>query len=467
MSGSDRLLAIAFSPDGKSVACGVEQEVRLYDLSTSTAERVVTKHNAAVTSLAFTPDGAALVSGSHDQTTRCTNLATRKLEWQAPGYFEQVNSVAVSDDGALLVTGSSDHRFARGRLDAAARFIGPGTVRLWDARTGYMIRRLGDPTEQIMAVAISADGRRVASGGAAADGKGVVSVWDAATGARLSSLNDQTKEVLAVAFSQNGKLLATASADGVATIRDSQSGRVIHTLPDHQGGGTSVVFSPDSQTLYCGEAPGGTKTWDVPTGRLLRSFHGANSTTELFTIDRRINTLSISRDGVQLLSCGSSVNNEFMSPAKLCDARSGSLVRDFAGEKTHGRPTVLSPDGSIIATGGKSIKLWDARTGKLLRELYGHLKRTQSIAFSADGRLIIAGGSYGTTNFWEVASGRHLVTLFTFVDSRTGAITDDWLAYHPDGYYDGSPGCEKHLAWRAGDDLVTPATLAASLHRPD
>ena len=133
-----------------------------------------------------------------------------------------------------------------------------------------------------------------------------------------------------------------------------------------------------------------------------------------------------------------------------------------------GRPMALSPDGAVLATGGKSVRLWDARTGKPLRQLLGHLKRTQAITFSADGRLLISGGSYGTTNAWEVATGRHLVTLFTFPQRREGGVVDDWLAYHPDGYYDGSPGVERYLAWRVGDDLQTPDSRGAPrLRRPD
>src|SRR5207247_7479014 len=108
----------------------------------------------------------------HDQTVRRTQLATGKVQWTAPGYFEQVNSVALSGDGSLLVTGSSDWRFARGRLPAGAKQAGPGAVRLWDARTGRMLRRLGDPAEQVMAVAISADHRQVAAGSGNAGGGG-------------------------------------------------------------------------------------------------------------------------------------------------------------------------------------------------------------------------------------------------------------------------------------------------------
>jgi WD40 repeat protein len=127
----------------------------------------------------------------------------------------------------------------------------------------------------------------------------------------------------------------------------------------------------------------------------------------------------------------------------------------------------LSPDGSIMATGGKSVRLLDARTGKLLRELTGHLKRTQSIVFSADGKRIIAGGSYGTTNAWEVATGKHLVTLFAFAEMKNGMMADDWIAYAPDGYYDASPGGERYLGWRVGDELQTAGALRDRLHRPE
>jgi WD40 repeat protein len=161
------------------------------------------------------------------------------------------------------------------------------------------------------------------------------------------------------------------------------------------------------------------------------------------------------------------VGNTYDEPVRLWDTSSGELKREFKSEANDARPIALSPDGSILATGGKSIRLWDMKTGKLLRELSGYLKKTQSIAFSTNGRLIVEGGSYGTTNAWEVATGRHLVTLFTFSASRKGQVADDWLAYHPDGYYDGSPGVERYLAWRVGDDLQTPDSLGAQLHRPD
>jgi WD40 repeat protein len=316
-----------------------------------------------------------------------------------------------------------------------------------------------------MAAAVSADGRRIAAGGAIA-GKGAVQIWDATSGTQVWSANDHASEVLAVAFAPDGATLASGSADGVVRIRDAKTGHVTQTLSDHVGGATALAFSPDGNTLFCAQAFGGTRVWDARSGRLLQTLHVADSRPASYTVDRRTNSIGLSADGSILAACASSMNDEFVDTVRLWDARSGKLTRDFSAEDVHGQPMALSPDGSLIATGGKSVKLWDAHTGKLVRELYGYLKRTQSITFSADGKLLVSGGSYGTTNLWEVATGRLMATLFAPTDPQTGAVTDDWAACTPDGYYDSSPGAQRFLAWRVGDELLTPQALAPTLHQP-
>jgi WD40 repeat protein len=178
-------------------------------------------------------------------------------------------------------------------------------------------------------------------------------------------------------------------------------------------------------------------------------------------------SVALSQDGETLATCASSVNQSFAEPVRIWDVRTGALKLQISELANTGRPMALSPDGAVLATGGKWVQLWDARTGEPLRQLFGHLKRTQSITFSADGRLLVSGGNYGTTNAWEAASGRHLITLFAFPERRNGTVEEEWLAYHPDGFYDGSPGVDRLLAWRVGDDLLTPETLGPRLHRPD
>jgi RNA polymerase sigma factor (sigma-70 family) len=467
---SGRLLSLAFAPDGKSLACGIGKEVRLYDVGSETPGRVVTSHDFAVTSVAFTKGGSAVLSGSHDHTVKRTHLATRQTEWQAPGYFEQVNAVALSKDAALLATASSDGRYANGVLKAGARCLAPGAVRLWDARTGRLLRRLGDPAEQVMAVALSPDGRRVAGGGGSTGGSGVVHLWDTATGAPVWSEEDHAAEVLAIAYAPDGSSVATGAADGLVKLHDPATGAVRQTLAGHGGGATALAFSADGALLVCGEGDGATRLWEARTGRLLRTCKAAGWPGAIAAGDpghRLFTSVALSPDGRTLVTSAASVGSFFDEPVRFWDTQTGVLNKEFA-DKGHGaQPVALSPDGSILAAGGKTIKLWDVRTGKLLRELSGHLKITQAITFSADGRLLVSGGSYGTTNAWEVATGRHLVTLFTFSESREGKVVDDWLAYHPDGYYEGSPGVERYLAWRVGDNLQTPDALGARLHRRD
>ncbi|AGA31519.1 WD40 repeat domain-containing protein [Singulisphaera acidiphila] len=464
-----RLLSLALAPDGLALACGIGNDVRWHDLRTETPGRVVTSHDGPVTSVAFSRDGRALISGSHDQTVQRTSLPDGKVDWRLPGHQEQVNSVALSKDGSLIATGSSDIRYALRVFKAGAKGLGPGAVRLWDARTGRLLRRLGDPTEQVMAVALSPDGRRVASGGGNPGDSGSVHLWDTMTGAPAWSLKDHTAEVQAIAFTPDGASLATADADGLIKLRDPETGSVVRTLDGHEGGATSIAFSADGTLLVCGEGHGGTRLWDARTGRLLRTCKAAGSQAGTVTNDRMITSIALSPDGRTLAACPASMGNTFGEPVRFWDTRTGVLKPEFADQQVRGRPIALSPDGAILATGGKSIVLWEVRTGKRLSELVGHFKKTQSITFSADGRLLVSGGSYGTTNVWEVATGRLLVTLFAFPESQGqgDTVAEDWLAYNPDGFYTGSPNIERYLAWRVGDEFQTPEALGPQLHRPD
>src|SRR5262249_47499699 len=189
-------------------------------------------------------------------------------------------------------------------------------------------------------------------------------------------------------------------------------------LSGHARGATSLAFSADGAVLACGGGDGTTSLWQTRTGRRVRTFGPASSQAGTIQWDRPITSIALCRDGRTIGTCTAGVNQTFAEPVRCWDVRTGELRHEFSGPVITGRPMALSPDGAVLATGGKTVRLWDARTGKPLRELLGHLKRTQSITFSADGRLLVSGGSYGTTNAWEVATGRHLVTLFAFPERR-------------------------------------------------
>jgi WD40 repeat protein len=152
---------------------------------------------------------------------------------------------------------------------------------------------------------------------------------------------------------------------------------------------------------------------------------------------------------------------------KLWDAQTGRLKRTLERPQSAGRVVAFSPDGSTLATSGtgKAIALWDVQRGELVRELRGHPHPAHSVAFSPDGRTLVSGGDYRTIMLREAGSGKLRGTLTTFPADRDGDAADDWAAFTPEGYYDGSPGADRLLGWQTDKGLRTADRL--ELRRPD
>jgi WD40 repeat protein len=462
-AGPGRVSSLAFSPDGVKLACGIGDAVRLHDAGTGRADGIAFTHDGEVTAVAFAPDGRALASGSHDRTVAVVSLPERTPVLRLPGSWEHVYSVAIAPDGAAIAAGSSDIRFAEGRRRAGDPALGPGGVRLWDARTGHLRWGRVGPAEQVAAVACSPDGGWVASGGA------IVRLLDAKDGASVWARHDHQATVLAVAFAPDGRTLASAGADGTVRLRDVPTGAVRQTLAGHEGAVTAVVFSADGATLLSGGADQTVRLWDARTGqpgRVLRADGpkpGAPRAGE-----GAVTAVALSPDGATLATCCSSAAPEYGDRhVRLWEVRTGRLLHTLERPQSRGRLVSFSPDGATLAANGtgKAIALWDVRTGRFLKELSGHPHPPLSAAFAPDGRTLVSGADYQELKVWDVGGGRLLATLRSLAEGRVGGA-DDWLAVTADGDYDGSPGAERYLAWRAGDELL-PAGRLTPARRPD
>jgi WD40 repeat protein len=163
--------------------------VRLWDTATGGLQQIIVSHTDLVLSVAFSPDGRLLASGSSDQTLRLWDMDAGGLQQTPKSHLGSVQSVAFLPDGRLLASGSSDH-----------------TVRLWDATTGSLRKTFEDHPNQVWvwSVAFSPNGRLLASGSS----DNTVRLWDTTTGALQETLS--TKGIVTeLGFSQDGSHLST------------------------------------------------------------------------------------------------------------------------------------------------------------------------------------------------------------------------------------------------------------------
>ena len=218
-----------------------------------------------------------------------------KLVLQTPP-AASVTSVAVSPDGSLVATAANE-----------------GGVRLHDARTGALIRALGEAGDR--SVTFSPDGHSVAAGGFHMDKR--VGIYDVRTGRRLRTLAGHTEwETDACTFSPDGTRIATAGSDFRGRIWDAKTGKESALLKGHASFLNGIAFSPDGTRVATAGADNTARVWDAATGELLFTLIG-------HTDDVR--TISFNVDGTRLLTASDD------KTAKLWDAKVGNETLTLAG----------------------------------------------------------------------------------------------------------------------------------------
>ena len=156
------------------------------------------------------------------------------------GHTSIVTSVAFSPNGRRVVSGSWN-----------------GMLKVWDAQAGQDILTLTGHTHGITGVAFSPDGRHIASGSE----DQTLKVWDAETGQHVLTLQGHTSRVTSVAFSSDGKRIASGSEDQTLKVWDAQTGQNTLTLNGHTETVSNVAFSPDSKRIISGSRDGTLKVW--------------------------------------------------------------------------------------------------------------------------------------------------------------------------------------------------------------
>ena len=308
---------------------------------------------APVTALAFSPDGAFLLSGGY-RSVVVRSVKEGKVRRVLECGVSQIHDLCFSPDGGLLaVAGGMPGR--------------DGAVRLLAWPGGDVRCTLTDRTDQpdlVMGVAFSPDGGRLAAAGADRSVRVYRIEREAGRGGKVTArlehrLTGHAGAVLAVGFGPDGRVMVSASADRALKVWDVESGKLLRSLSQHTGVVHCVAFRPregqGGAPVEC--ASGGddqtVRVWQPESGRMVRIARGHGGA---------VMAVFYSRDGSRVFSAGSE------GVIRVIDSGSDEVLRTWRAEEEWIYSLALSPDGAVLASGDWAgrVKLWEVGSGKLV-----------------------------------------------------------------------------------------------------
>jgi RNA polymerase sigma-70 factor (ECF subfamily) len=294
---------VVWSPDGKMLAVVTKTEktllgfqydrqgsaIRLWGVDKGEVRQTLAEDpgkGLAFQQVVFSADGKTIAATVSEEVRKPDSIMFRDVVklWDAKtlvlkrtlGDDSQLVCVALSPDGKRVAAGDPGRK----------------AVKLWNAETGKLERTLQTGEVQPWSVAVSSDGKTLLVGGQKGDHSGVVSLWNVETG-KLNHTLERGQYVNKAVFSPNGKLVAGGGGGGDVDLWDAETGKPIASLRGLGEGTWSVAFSPDGKTLAAGGHDGKVRLWDLASGKITepREMH-----------DSAVYDLAFSPDGKTLAS---------------------------------------------------------------------------------------------------------------------------------------------------------------------
>jgi len=291
------------------------------------------EHEASVKTLAWSPDGKSIASGSDDLTIRIWDALTGKRVSTCAGcirYDRCVQSICWSPDGKQLVSADEDQR-----------------VCIWDTTNGTLLLEHREYVGKVKslwadcAVAWSPDGAKIAFAGVA----GEAMVWNAHSGHMIAIYKGHQRVVNALAWSPDSRYIATAGNDKTVQVWHAASGKHALTYDKHPGGVRAVIWSPRGGQIASGGDDRKVRIWRALTGDDVDIYEEHI---------KRVQALAWSPDGKQIASAGKDMS------IRIWDAATAEYMFSCQEHKAAINALSWSPDGKYLASASvdETVCIW-------------------------------------------------------------------------------------------------------------
>ena len=334
------LLAIEITGESQSQFQQVDQDIKsslVRAIEVARESNVLRGHKSAVSSVAFSPDGQTLVTGSYDHTLRLWDQHGQPIGQPLQGDQDWVSAVAFSPDGQTIVSSGKE-----------------GKIRLWNRQGQPIGKPFQGQQGWITSVAFSPDGQTIASGGQ----DGTLRLWNRDGQPIGERFRGHKGVVFAIAFSPDGQTIASGSGDGTIRLWNRQGQSLGKLGLGHEGVVFAIAFSPDGQTLVSGGRDGSVRLWNRQGQPISEPFRGHQGA---------VFAIAFSPDGQTIVS-GSADRT-----VRLWNRQGQPLAEPWRGHQGAVLSVAFSPDGQAIASGSRdgTVRLWDWQHPVLNHSLQG------------------------------------------------------------------------------------------------
>jgi WD40 repeat protein len=436
------VLSVAVSPDGRIIATGsADGTARLWsaagglELGSPWVHVAGEARGKAVQSVSFSPDGTRLLTVGGNRFARVFDIA-RHTEVFAPGLnnIVLVNVARFSHNGKLIATAGSNN-----------------DVRLWDADRGQLVAVLSG-TGRVNDLAFSPDDTLIATAGS---NDTVARVWNIAQRSSVGVVTAHESGIESVTFTPDGGSVITTGRDGMAIMSGPAAGFTQATLAGHHGPVEGAVVSPDGTLVATWSDDGTARLWNTSIGAPVSELakHAPSTGTRSGPV------VSFSPDGQRIVSAGADGIVRLLGPRGRSELlqhdgavnsidfdRKGALLVTASDDATarvwrmaNGSPVAilrhpgpvavarLTPDGRFAVTGDRAgvVRIWSVSQGHIVRS-YTLKGAVNDAAVSRDGRLVATAGDDGTAAILGITTSRT-----TVLKGHSGDVVA--VAFSPDG----------------------------------